>query len=271
MKIGIIGCGYIGQAMALHWRKKGHFVSVTTRKREKMEHLQSLADEVFLLGPRPLSSFLEGQEAILLSVAPDHFSDYASTYLSTAQEIAKFYFKLSHLRQVLYTGSTSVYGDHFGAWVDENAKLLNSHENAKTLYETEKTLLGSGAEKPQVCILRLGEIYGPGREIEERLRRMQSWKLPGSGESFTNIVHLDDIVAALDFALERQLSGIYNLCSDFHIPRKDFYDQICTRKNLPAVQWDPLLQSHHGGNRRVLSQKIKDAGFVFNASFASRT
>jgi hypothetical protein len=59
------------------------------------------------------------------------------------------------------------------------------------------------------------------------------------------------------------LNGIYNLCNDFHIPRKPFYERLCQKRQIPPIQWDPTLTSLHQGNRRVSNQKIKTAGFAF--------
>jgi nucleoside-diphosphate-sugar epimerase len=267
MKIGILGCGYVGQAAAVLWKKEGHGITATTRKIERLSLLKSVANEVCLLTKQSFLSFIEQQEALLISVAPDSLSDYTSTYLETARQVAAHISCAPKVRQILYTSSTSVYGNHGGAWVDEDAPIHCLDENRKILYETEQILLNLSSQNLRVCILRLGEIYGPGREIEERLRRMQHQPFAGNGESYTNLIHLDDIVNALHFALAHQLQGIYNLCSDFHIPRKEFYQKVCQKENLPAIQWDPTRKSFHSGNRRVSNQKIKNAGFTFKHSY----
>jgi len=263
MRIGILGCGYVGEAAALHWTKGGHVLSATTRTQNRIPYLSHFIDHVYLLESLSLAHFLSELDILLISVAPDKASDYASAYLRTAQNVAKELLICPNLKQILYTSSLSVYGDHEGQWIDETALAIPSNENTKILLETEKTLMEIARSNLKVCILRLGEIYGPGREIENRLRRMLHQPFPGDGSSFTNLIHLEDIVGALDFALKHQLQGIYNLCSDEHIPRKQFYEQICRRENLPQVQWDSTRTGAHQGRRRVLSQKLKKEGFVF--------
>ncbi len=263
MKIGIIGCGYVGQASGLRWKLGGHLLAVTTRRPERAESLRIVADQIYLLNSQNLGPFIAQQEALLISIAPDATSTYASTYLKTAQQMAEQVTQAPALQQILYTSSTSVYGDQGGAWVDENCHIIPSHDNAKILYDTEQILLGCSSEKLKICILRLGEIYGPGREIEQRLRRMQHQPFAGTGEAYTNLIHLSDIVSALDFALRNRLNGIYNLCNDFHMPRKLFYQKLCEQEKIPFIQWDPTKPSMHGGNRRVSNQKIKNTGFIF--------
>jgi nucleoside-diphosphate-sugar epimerase len=263
MKIGIIGCGYVGKAAALLWKKLEHQISATTRNPDRIPLLKSVADQIFLLNSRNFTHFIENQEVILISVAPDPTSDYRSTYLETAKQIAQEIKNGSSVRQILYTGSTSVYGDHGGGWVDENTPAQPIQEMGKILLETEQLLLGCSSKNLNICILRLGEIYGPGREIENRLRKMQGQSFSGTGNSFTNLIHLTDIVNALNFALEKHLQGIYNLCSDFHKCRKEFYEKLCSKEKLPPIQWDPNRSNPHQGNRRVSNQKIKNEGFFF--------
>lgn len=263
MKIGIVGGGYVGQAIASHWKQQEHQVAITTRRSERITFLQTFANQVCFLGSQSLNSFIAEQETLLICVAPGPCSDYASTYLHTARQAVEQAARCPALQQIFYTSSTSVYGDHTGAWVDEMTPIMPTHENAKILYETEQTLLGCASNHLNVCIMRLGEIYGPGREIENRLRRMQHQSFAGSGDSYTNLIHLTDIVLALDFALRHSLKGIYNLCSDFHIPRQLFYERLCQEKQIPHIKWDPARSNLHHGNRRVSNQKIKATGFAF--------
>jgi nucleoside-diphosphate-sugar epimerase len=263
MRIGIIGCGYVGQAVASKWKKDGHIVSATTRKPERVNELKQVVHEVFLLQTGNLSSFLATQDVILISVAPElqSQSTYQSTYLKTAEQVLEGLCYSHSLKQILYTSSTSVYGDHQGAWVDEACSIFPMNDQTRILHETEQLLLSQQSNRLQVCILRLGEIYGPQRRIEDRLRRMQGRAFPGTGENYTNLIHLDDVVKALDFAIQQSLTGIYNLCNDCHIPRKDFYEAICQKEGLTNIQWDPIMASIHGGNKRVSTQKLKDLGF----------
>lgn len=263
MKIGIIGCGYVGSAAARFWREKGHQISVTTRQANRIHELQQFAQQVVDLNQTSLSDFISNQEVILISVAPDRGSNYFSTYLQTAIQVFEAAVQAQTLCQILYTSSTSVYGDYGGEWVNEETPLKNINENIQILMRTEEILLKCSSEKLKVCVLRLGEIYGPGREIEKRLRRMQHDFFPGTGNAYTNLIHLEDIVSALDFSCSRALNGVYNLCNDFHITRRQFYEELCRKENLPNVTWDPSRISMHQGNKRVSNEKIKKLGFIF--------
>lgn len=263
MKICIIGCGYLGTATALKWKAEGHEITVTTRSLQRAYELKPLADLVYVLH-EDFYDLVEKQDVVLLCVAPDKKNDYIQTYLHVAEALVEAV-KKSSVKQIIYTSSTSIYGNHEGRWVDENTESLPIHSNAQILLSTEKILLKAAERDRQVCIFRLGEIYGPGRSIVERVHRMQGKTLPGNGENFTNLCHLDEITDALDLALKHNLDGIFNLCNDIHILRKELYDTLCKERGWIPMQWDPKISSSHGGNKRVSNEKLKSLGWTCTA------
>lgn len=266
MKIGILGGGYVGRALGLHWKKcySNDQVLITTRDPEKIEELAHFCTIPYLITSSSLLDFLQTLDALVVCLAPDNSSNYVDTYLKTAQQILFHLPNCPLLKQIVYTGSTSVYGEWNGEWVNEDSPLHPIHPNGQILCETERIFLEGITEHRKVCIFRLGEIYGPGREIEERLKKMQGIYFPGNGENYTNLIHLSQIVKGIEYALKHNLQGIYNLCNDLHEKRKDFYNKICKHYHLPPVLWDPLKTSIHGGNKRVSNEKIKKKGFTFD-------
>lgn len=255
MKILIIGCGYVGKAIAKRWKNKGHTITATTRRPERVDELEKICNKVILIKGH-IKEALAGQDCVLLSVAPDrqHSVDYERTYLHTAKDLCEGLKENPQIKHLLYTSSISVYGDKGGKWIDESEPLTPANTSTEFLCRAEELL----AEQPS-CILRLGEIYGPGRDFTNRLNRLPVF--PGTGQNFINITHLENIVNALDFALENKLEGAYNLVEDLHITRKELYDQISKKYSLPPPKWDPTLKSLHGSNKRVNCDKIKNAGF----------
>lgn len=265
MKIGILGCGYVGTATAKYLKQLDHTVSVTTRKTNRVEELQAYADHIYLIQKdSDYIDFIRNQQILIVSVAPDSPNNYRSTYLETAELIQRHLPQFPHLQQIIYTSSTSVYGDHQGAWVQEDTPLRASNPNQRILIDTEKCLLNCASAHLKVCIYRLGEILGPGRSIENRLKQSIGKTFAGNGNAYTNLIHLDDIVKAINLAVDRQLDGIFNLCNDFHIPRKAWYEGLCQKLNLPPIKWSEDLINPHAGNKQVSNQKMKNLGFFFH-------
>ena len=258
MNICVIGCGYVGSSAAKMWKQQGHNVTVTTRSIERAYHLRAIADLVYVLSD-DYHDLLEKQDVVLVSVAPTD-NDYVETYIGTAEKLA---LGLNHssVKQIIYTSSTSVYGDTNGAIVDENTPLRPANDRAQILTTTEQKLLNLKSDRRNVCIFRLGEVYGPGREIEERLKKIQGRTIPGNGQNITNLSRLDEILLGLDIAVKQQLDGVFNLCNDIHITRKELYTQLCQKENISMPVWDPSTKGSHGGNKIVCNKKIKATGW----------
>lgn len=255
----IIGCGYIGSALAQAWTAQGILVTATTTTPERLLELEKIAYKAVLLDVKnedQLTELLQRHDWIVVTVAAKDSKSYPETYLYTAQALVKAMEQAPNVSSVIYTSSTSVYGEHNGDWVDEETPLTPISPQAEILAQTEEVL----ATLPNACILRLGEIIGPGRDIAERLEKQVGRILPGTGQNYTNLSHRDDIVKAIMFAAEHGLSGIYNVCNNLHITRKQLYDAICHRMGWPEFTWDPNQRTMHGGNKRVTSDKIHKAG-----------
>ncbi len=266
MKIVIIGCGYIGSEVAQIGKKRGYYVTATTRNPERLDALSKVSQKSIILKGNDedeLVPLIADNDAIIITIAADSPEHYESTYLNTAQILRHLALEMDLPRHLIYTSSTSVYGDHHGQWVDEASDLLAKSEQAKILIETEKNYLSLQEVGWRISLLRLSEIYGPSRELSRRVKQFEGHVLPGSGEHYTNMIHKVDCGHAIDYALRHHLDGIYNLSDDEHPSRKELYDAIANKFKIPKVKWDPEHSSLHTGNKRVSNHKIKAEGFAF--------
>jgi nucleoside-diphosphate-sugar epimerase len=138
-------------------------------------------------------------------------------------------------------------------------------EQAKIFTETEKVFLSLIEEEWKISILRLGEIYGPGRALSKKIAHLVGHVLPGTGDIFTNMVHLADIVHGIHHIVQFQLSGIYNIVDDAHPTKKEFYNTLCDHFDLPPIEWDPSHPARlYNGNKRVSNHKLKADGYTFH-------
>ncbi len=267
MNILILGCGYIGSEISDKWKKKGYTVTATTRNPDRLDALSKVSQKSILLrgnDEEALAPLISDNDVIVVTIAADSPEDYETAYLHTAQNLRHLALEMDLPRQLIYTSSTSVYGEHQGQWVDEAAELLAQSDQAKILIETEKNYLSLQEIGWSVCILRFSEIYGERRELSRRVKQLEGRILPGSGVQYTNMIHKTDCVAGIDYALRHHLEGIYNLSDDEHPTRKELYDAVSEKFELSNVKWDPECGSFHSGNKRVSNHKIKAEGFVFH-------
>ncbi len=264
MRIAIIGCGYVGTAAARYWREKlGWTVTATTTRPERLLELEAVADRALVVHSsdlQALTAAIQDQQAVLLSVGAPHFSAYEQTYLQSAKQLITALKSAPTVRQLLYTGSYAVYGDRDGAWVDESSALKPANRNAEILAETEQvlTLAASGCD---VCVLRLGGIYGPERDLMDIFGWAAGTTLPGDGSDYSNWIHLADIVGALTFVLEQRLTGVFNLVGDDPLTRRALLEYLFRLHNLDIPNWDGIAASPRPYNARVSNAKIKTAGY----------
>lgn len=266
MRIFVLGGGYIGLMLLKQWKNSSDIFWVSTTTAEKLPKLAERSEKAFLLqgdDEELLKDVTNQCDGIVVCVAPGRDQDYKKTYLRTAQALMKSIASRTKPLYILYTSSTSVYGDHQGRVVKEDAPCLALSDKARLLCETENTYLSCKNAAVSVCVLRLAGIYGPGREIETRAKALSGKTMPGRGDSTTNHIHSNDVVRAIEFCFKNQCTGIYNLANSDHRPRQQIYDEICNKLSLPSPKWDGTAISDHGSNCTVSSQKILDAGFSF--------
>ncbi|NMG11173.1 SDR family oxidoreductase [Brasilonema sp. UFV-L1] len=265
MNVAIIGCGYVGCAIARYWQQKMTFVvTATTTTPERVSALQAVAQRVEVVkgnDSEGLKSVLQNQDVVLLSVGAKGADVYEETYLHTAKTLVSVLKEIPSVRQLIYTGSYAVYGDRNGAWVDEESPAAPVNQNGQIISDTEQVLLSASSENLRVCILRLGGIYGPGRELVKIFGRYAGATRPGSGKDTTNWIHLDDIIGAIEFARNYQLEGIYNLVDDAQLTTGELLEGVFEAHNLAKVTWDSSQESKRPYNAKVSNQKIKDAGY----------
>lgn len=267
MNIAIIGCGYVGYAVAKYW-KQNHdlLITATTTTPSKVSTLQEVANKVEIVQGSDLAalkSMLQNQDVVLLSVGAKSSDSYEETYLQTSENIVLALKQNSTVKQLIYTASYSVYGDRNGEEVDEETPTAPSNPNGEILNKAEQILLCANSENLRVCVLRLGGIYGQDRELVKIFSRAFGQTRPGDGEDITNWIHLDDIVGAIEFARQHQLQGIYNLVDDAHLQSRELIENLCQKYDKPNVVWDASQTKTRAYNSIVSNEKIKKAGYKF--------
>ena len=99
--------------------------------------------------------------------------------------------------RLLYTSSTSVYGDHGGEWVDESTPLDPRTEKTEVLVEAERVAREGTAERGiDGTVVRFAGLYGPDRY---RLERYVEGPVT---RGYLNMLHRDDAAGVLQFVLD---------------------------------------------------------------------
>lgn len=274
MKIAIVGAAYTGKAAARHLRARGHEVSVTTTRSDRVGELEAVADRVVVTKGSDVDGMrrlIEGADAVILAMAGGlgikdgkPFMDpvaYRDSYVGTAEGLAAALPAAPQLRQIVFCSSLNAYGDAHGVCPVTEQTAANAASPAQQVFiETEERLAGLETGDLRVCNYRTGTIYGPGREHRNELRHIAGKQIPFDGRSDAMLIHRDDVVRAIELALEHHLSGLYNLFNDIPDDKATFFAKICAREGLEPVTWLGAVR----GPRGVSNAKIKATGFQFS-------
>jgi nucleoside-diphosphate-sugar epimerase len=115
-------------------------------------------------------------------------------------------------------------------------------------------------------VLRLAGIYGPGRNALTQVARGGARRIVKAGQVF-NRIHVEDIAQAIDAALTRRASGIFNVADDEPTPPGEplaFAAQLLGVPPPPEIPYEqaqaamsPLAKSFWQECRRVNNDKFK--------------
>jgi nucleoside-diphosphate-sugar epimerase len=164
-----------------------------------------------------------------------------------------------------YLGTTGVYGDRGGEWVDEASPVAPTMPRTRRRVAAEGRWLASGLP---VHLFRLAGIYGPGpaRNPLDAVRSGTARRIVKPGQMFGRI-HRDDIVQVLCASIARPNPGaIYNLADDEPAPPQDVVAYACALlgtappPEIPYEEADlsPMARSFYADNRRICNARIKE-------------
>ena len=126
-----------------------------------------------------------------------------------------------NLQWIGYLSTVGVYGDHGGAWVDEDTPPQPRRGRSEDRLAAEEAWTGLAAERGvSLGIFRLAGIYGPGRNAFVNLADGKARRIVKPGQVF-NRIHVADIAAALAAAVAKPATRIYNLADDEPAPPQD--------------------------------------------------
>jgi nucleoside-diphosphate-sugar epimerase len=250
-----LGHGYSATVLARNLIAQGWSVIGTTRNAAKHDVMRAAGVET-LLWPCDLDQALARATHVLASAAPDGTGDPFLLAAKQALVSAKT------PRWFGYLSTTAVYGDHAGAWVDEQTPVTPQSARAVARVLAERQWLS--LDLP-VHVFRLAGIYGPGRGPFEKVRDGTARRVIKPGQVFSRI-HVEDIARAIIGSIDHPNPGqIYNVCDDDPARPEDVLSHAAALLGLPeppAVPYDiadltPMARSFYGESKRVRNNKLK--------------
>jgi len=176
---------------------------------------------------------IQKASSVLISIPPQEEGDGLVPYVKEA--LSSF----THLEWIGYLSATSVYGNHQGAWVDENSTIHPTTPQSIARLKAEKQWLGLGEKSGlPIHIFRLAGIYGPGRNAFEDLRAGKAQRIFKEDVVFSRI-HVADIVQTLKTSMKAPNPGrIYNVADNCPAPS---HEVVAYGASLLGIDPPPLI------------------------------
>ena len=236
----LMGCGWLGQALAKPLLASGRHVIGTTTTPENMALLeeQGIEPQLFRLSPdfssaqeRKLVEMLKAADVLVLGIPPR--SAAAGAYPALLRPVHRT-IAAAGTRHVIFVSTTGVYPNE--------TRVMHETDAVSTRDASSDILRAEGHFVPRYgqwksTVVRLGGLIGPDRAPGHFLAGRQNLQ---QGNAPTNLVHLADAVGVISNIIENNIWGhTFNVAADEHPLRRDFYPAAASFLNLPPPTFLP--------------------------------
>jgi len=274
MRVLIVGCGYVGTALATRLQGLGHEIWALRRSQSPADSASTSGIKFLqadITRPETLSSLPSVYDWVVNCVSASHggAEDYRAVYVEGMRNLLKW-LRVTAPQKFVYTSSTGVYGQMDGSVVDEGSPTIPEAETARVLIEAEQVLLAAaGREGFPGVVLRVAGIYGPGRSFWFKQFLSGEARIEASGERVLNSIHLEDVVGSIAAALEKGTPGrIYNAADDRPSTQVEIFEWLsqCLKKPLPprAESGADPVRKRGLTSKRVSNERLRtELGYSF--------
>lgn len=261
-KVAIVGLGWLGMPLALALKARGMEVVGSKTTPDGVDAARMAGIECYPLEITPemacdaddLAQLLD-VDALVITLPARRTPEGSRLYLHAVQLLVDS--ALAHqVKRIIVTSSTAVYGDQ-PREVDEESPLDPVTHSGQALAELEVWL--HRLPNIAVDILRLGGLVGQDRHPGRFLAGKTGIK---NGSHGVNLVHQDDVIAAIHVLLSRPGGNrTYNLCAPQHPQKQAFYRSAAERLGLTPPQFD----AHDGSAGKIVdgSRICRELGFTY--------
>jgi nucleoside-diphosphate-sugar epimerase len=258
-KLLIYGYGYTASYLAETLNTENYLIIGSSREEKKFN---SDNKKVKFINNSLVNNYLLKDDIthILVSVPPNDLGDI---FIQNYRDIIT---KNKNIEWIGYLSATNVYGDHNGELVSESSQTKPKTKKGINRLVAEKQWLEliSKFNLP-IKIFRLAGIYGPNRNIKERLIKGLVKNIFKEGQFFSRI-HVEDIANILNLSMNNITKNkIYNLADDFSCNLNVIIEYLCEKNSLikPAqIDFDDMSldykkESFFLENKRVDNSLVK--------------
>ncbi len=261
----IVGCGYVGTRLGVRLASEGHRVYGLRRDAAALPApIEGIAADV--TSPTGIGALPPDLEVVVYCLAAKSRDEarYRAAYIDgLGNTLRALRDEGQRPRRLIFTSSTSVYGQSRDEWVDEASPTHPTGFAGEIQLAAEGIALGSFIP---ATVLRLGGIYGPGRTgTIDRVRAGE----PALGDGYGNRIHRDDAAGALAHLVALEAPESIYLGVDSEPSRaRDVSAWLVERLGLdPAIlEGEPSAggAGRRGvGSKRCCNARLLESGYTF--------
>lgn len=258
MKISILGCGWLGQPLAISLLKRGeHRIKGSTTTPTKISGLEEAGIEPYLIKLNPeldcndCDSFWDA-DVLILNIPPGRGRDNITDYHTAQIQSVIDQLEPSPIEHLVFISSTSVYPELSGVVEEEDAVEGEAgRDSGNALLEAEKML--TQEKSFETTVLRFGGLYGYDRHPAKYLSGKENLD---KARAPINLIHQDDCIQIIQKIIEDKITGeIFNAVSDGHPPRELYYTEAAKAMGLEP----PTFRKDNKSDYKVVSnRKLKE-------------
>ncbi len=259
--VAIIGAGWLGLPLAKHLQRLGYQVYASKTTESGIKELEKQGIRGFLcdLDDKNVGDNLTGLSCdVVIGCFPPGFrrgqgDEYIGQWANLVKQA-----KRAKVNKIMMVSSTTVYPDRPSAMIESDASLALAENNpdfstnAKRMLQAEQSVVDSGLN---YAIVRCSGLIGPNRHPARFASKLKQV----SRLAPANMLHLNDAVGAVTFALEHFDNEIVNATTPTTVNKAEFYQAA-----LNAVDSDePLPAIVDLPDKKIVSDKLTEAGYQF--------
>jgi nucleoside-diphosphate-sugar epimerase len=272
MRVIVLGCGYVGLALARRLTPTHDVVGVRRSDLDSVRDAGAEAVRADVTDPDDLGAVPDADALVFAASSGGRGASAAREVyvggLRTA--IDAFATRANSPDKLVYTSSTGVYGDHDGAFVDESTPIEPTTAKTEVLAEAERLATAYADERGiDGTVARFAGLYGSDRY---RLERYLEGPVTAG---YLNMVHRADAVGAVEFLLGGVDESVVNVVDDEPVSKHDFADWLADAcdvsrpekqtkaERLAASDLSEAAERRIQTSKRVSNGLLRELGYEF--------
>ena len=240
----ILGAGWLGFELG-NVLKNDFKIKVSSRTKDKLKIYEEEGFDSYILNEENLTFLDELLDTnyLFINFPPSKFEDYLS-FLNKIYSSKK----IKEIEKIIFISSTSIYPNIEGLFTED---YEINEPSSKIVFEAENLI----KDKSDV-IFRVAGLVGGSRYFGKRSAN----KVIEFPKTPINFVHRNDVINATKFVIDKNISGIFNLCSNTHPTKEEIYSFNSKKYNFEKPIF---LESGNFLNRLIDGTKIEKEGFTY--------